>query len=133
MTHPKEQISGTEEEIFIVLCAAGFNQIARVKSALMFATLAAVAETRTILYTVQEAVEVMVKGAIEGKEKPLPNVPTLSQRLQEALDAGVEILCCTQAMANKGIKETDLIEGAKPAGAMTLIELALRAKGILCF
>jgi predicted peroxiredoxin len=122
-----------ESEIFVVLCASGFNHITRARSALMFATLAATAECRTILYAVQECVDIMVKGAIEKMEKPNPNTPTLSQRLQEALDAGVEILCCTQTMANKGITENDLIEGVKPAGAMTLIDLATKARGVLSF
>ncbi|HHN64868.1 MAG TPA: hypothetical protein ENK09_05865 [Nitrospirae bacterium] len=122
-----------EEEIFVVLCASGFNHITRARSALMFATLAATAECRTILYAVQECVDILVKGAIERMEKPGPNTPTLSQRLREALDAGVEILCCTQSMANKGIEEKDLIEGVRPAGAMTLIDLATKARGVLSF
>ncbi|NOY64667.1 MAG: hypothetical protein GXO97_04620 [Nitrospirae bacterium] len=126
-------VNRKEDEIFVVLCASGFNHITRARSALMFATLAATAECRTILYAVQECVDIMVKGAIEKIEKPLPNTPSLSQRLQEALDAGVEILCCTQTMANKGITEKDLIEGVKPAGAMTLIDLATRARGVLSF
>lgn len=122
-----------EGEIFVVLCASGFNHITRARSALMFAALAATAECRTILYAVQECVDIMVKGAVEKMENPLPDTPSLSQRLQEALDAGVEILCCTQSMANKGITEHDLIEGVKPAGAMTLIDLATRARGVLSF
>ncbi len=121
-----------EREIFVVLCASGFNDIARARSALMFAALAATADCRTVLYAVQEFVEVMVKGAIEEKEAPSSG-PSLSQRLEEALDAGVEILCCTQTMANKGITGDDLIEGARPAGAMTLIDIATKARGVLSF
>lgn len=120
------------KEIFVILCASGFNEIARARSALMFASLAATAECRTVLYAVQDFVEVMVKGAIEKREVHTSG-PTLSQRLREAIDSGVEILCCTQTMANKGITEDDLIEGAKPAGAMTLIDIATKAKGVLSF
>jgi predicted peroxiredoxin len=75
----------------------------------------------------------MVKGAIEKKETPQPGVPTLAQRLEEALEMGVEIQCCTQTMANKKITEDDLIPGLKAAGAMHLITLATDAKGSLCF
>lgn len=50
------------EDIFIVLCASGFGNGARMRSALMFATLAASANFRTILYCIQDAVDVMVKG-----------------------------------------------------------------------
>ena len=120
-------------KLFVILCASGFENIARVRSALMFATLAASAEYRTILYCVQEAVDVMVIGAIEKKEKPQTNVPTLRQRLDEAMEMGVEIQCCTQTMANMNIPATDLLPGVKPAGAMSLITLTSQAAGSLCF
>ncbi len=120
-------------KMFIILCASGFENIARVRSALMFATLAASANYRAVLYCVQTAVDVMVKGAIEKQEKPQPNVPTLRQRLDEAMEMGVEIQCCTQTMANNNITEQDLLPGVKPAGAMGLITLTSQAAGSLCF
>jgi predicted peroxiredoxin len=85
------------------------------------------------MYCIQAAVDVMVKGAIEKQEKPQPNVPTLRQRLDEAMEMGVEIQCCTQTMANMNITEKDLLPGVKPAGAMSLITLTSRAAGSLCF
>jgi predicted peroxiredoxin len=121
------------EDLFILTCTSGFDKIANVRSALMFASLAASANYRTILFCIQGAVDVMVKGAIEKKETPQPGVPTLAQRLEEALEMGVEIQCCTQTMANKKITEDDLIPGLKAAGAMHLITLATDAKGSLCF
>src|SRR6266508_3449809 len=87
-------------KLFIILCASGFENVPRVRSALMFATLAASADYRAVMYCIQTAVDVMVKGAIEKQEKPQPNVPTLRQRLDEAMEMGVEIQCCTQTMAN---------------------------------
>lgn len=121
------------EDVFIVLCASGTKNPSRVRSALMFAALAASANYRTILYCIQDAVDVMVRGAPEKLEEPDPSVPSVSQRLDEALSAGVEIQCCTQTMANKRIVEDDLIAGVRPAGAMNLIALTSTAKGTLCF
>ncbi|MDA8078689.1 MAG: DsrE family protein [Nitrospiraceae bacterium] len=129
---PMNTESGSED-VFIVLCASGFENIARARSALMFASLAASANYRAILYCIQNAVDVMVRGAIELHDKPQPGSPTLDQRLQEALDMGVEIQCCTQTMANKNISSEDLLEGVKPAGAMNLIALTSGARGALCF
>jgi predicted peroxiredoxin len=120
-------------KLFIILCASGFENVPRVRSALMFATLAASANYRAVMYCIQAAVDVMVKGAIEKQEKPQPNVPTLRQRLDEAMEMGVEIQCCTQTMANMNITEKDLLPGVKPAGAMSLITLTSRAAGSLCF
>jgi predicted peroxiredoxin len=121
------------EELFIVLCASGFENCARARSALMFAALAATGGYRTVLYCIQNAVDIMIRGSVERNEVPQPGVPSLAQRLKEALDAGVEIHCCTQTMANKNITEQDLIEGAKAAGAMSLIVLASQARGTISF
>lgn len=121
------------EDLFIVLCTSGFERVPSVRSALMFATLAASADYKTILFCVQGAVDIMVKGAIEKNEKPDPNAPTLSQRLSEALELGVEIQCCSQTMVNKKYSEDDLVPGIKIAGAMNLIVLAAKAKGTICF
>ena len=130
------QIMNTEsgrEDVFIVLCASGFENIARARSALMFASLASAAHYRTILYCIQNAVDIMVKGAIERNETPQSGVPSLAQLLDEALGTGVEIQCCTQTMANKNISAEDLLEGVKAAGAMNLIALTSGACGALCF
>lgn len=129
----KNLINGGEEDLFIVLCTSGFEKIANAKSALMFASLAASANYKTILFCVQNAVDIMVKGAIEKNEVPQPGVPTLSQRLSEAMEMGVEIQCCTQTMANKKLTEADLIPEVNTAGAMNLIVLSSKAKGTLCF
>lgn len=129
----KDTTTQTEEDLFIVLSASGFDSIARARSALMFATLAASANYKTILYCIQSAVDILVKGAIERNETPQPGVPTLAQRLSEAMEMGVEIQCCSQTMANKKITEEDLIPGVKAAGAMNLITLAGKAKGALSF
>ena len=124
---------GRLDNLFIILCASGFENPARMRSALMFASLAAAADYRTILYCIQEAVDVMVSGALERQEKEKPGAPTIGQRLQEALDVGVEIQCCTQSMANKNITPDTLMPGVIPAGAMSLIDLTSHAKGSLCF
>jgi len=121
------------EDVFVVLCASGFDNMERARSAVMFATLAASANYKTILFCIQQGVEVLVRGAIEKNEAAKPGVPTLAQRLSEATEMGVEIQSCSQSMANKNIAEEDLIQGAKAAGAMSLILLSTKAKGTLCF
>ena len=119
--------------LFIILCASGFESPARVRSALMFAALAASAEYRTILYCIQNAVDVMVKDGAVRREQTQNGSPSIAQRLREAMEMGVEIQCCTQTMTNKGVASGDLLPGVTPAGAMSLIDLASRARGALCF
>ena len=129
----EESNSKDPQKHFIVLCTAGFERSASARSALMFATLAAAASLKTILFCVQNAVDIMVKGSIEKNETPVPGVPTLALRLQEALEMGVEIQCCTQTLANKKIAEADLLPEVKAAGAMNLIVLAAEAHATLSF
>lgn len=121
------------EKLFVVVNASGFENIGRAKTALMFAALAASADYRTVLYVVQDGIDLVIEGGIEKFENRTQGVPTLSQRLQEALDAGVEILVCSQVMRNRNIHEKDLVKGSKVAGAMTLIKLASEAEGTLSF
>lgn len=128
----REQRGTGQQQVYVVLCASGFEDMSRVRSALMFSTLAAAADMKAILYCIQNAVDVMVAGNIEKHEPDGPG-PTIAGRLREALEHGVEIQCCTQTMANKGISEGDLIPGVTPAGAMNLISLTLQAKGALSF
>ena len=129
----KPTTENSQRDLFIVLCASGFDNIARARSALMFASLAASADYRTVLYCIQNAVDVMVKGGIEAHEKSEPGTPSMRQRLQEAVEMGVEIQCCTQTMANKKLGPDDMIPEVTPSGAMSLIELATHSKGSLCF
>lgn len=133
---PKENVSkrnNETKELFIISCTSGFENIHNARSALMFATLAAAADFRTVLFCIQNGVDIMVKGAIEKNESPQPGVPSLAQRLGEALEMGVEIQCCSQVMANKKLTEEDLIQGVKVEGAMSLIDSAAKAKATLCF
>lgn len=121
------------EDVFVVLCASGFENPDRVRSALMFATLAASANYRAILYCIQNAVDVMVRGSVDKREVKCQGNPTIAQRLQEAIELGVDIQCCTQTMANRRIVANDLLPRVRPAGAMSLIDLTTRAKGIISF
>lgn len=133
LAYKRDETKQASGEIYIVLCASGFENIPRVKSALMFASLSASAELDTVVFCVQNAVEVMVRGKVQKNETTQQQNPSLRQRLEEAISMGVRIQCCTQSLNNKGIRAEDLIEGVEPAGAMSLIELTTKAKGTICF
>ena len=126
-------INEQSKPLFVVTCVSGFETIANARSAFMFAALAAAADFRTILFCTQSGVDLMVKGAIEKNESAKPGAPTLAKRVEEALEMGVEIQCCSQAMDNKKLTAEDLIPAVEVAGAMSLIEIVTNAKGTLCF
>jgi predicted peroxiredoxin len=120
------------EKKLIFLLKTGFNQPGITRGALMFAGISASMDVETVIYCVQEGADPMVKGALD-KEEVKPGVPTIKQRLQEVIDAGVDIQVCSATANLKGIKEEDLIEQARITGAATLIDLALDSDNVICW
>ncbi|MEE8168362.1 MAG: DsrE family protein [Candidatus Hydrothermarchaeales archaeon] len=119
------------DKLLIVL-TAGMDQPKLARTALMFAAISASMGVKTTLYAVQDAIDVLVEGVAE-KETPKPNGASIKQRLEEAIRHGVVLDVCETACAAKKIKQENLVEGAKIAGAATLIDLALDSDSVLCF
>ncbi len=116
----------------VFLLKTGFNRPGITRGALMFSAISASMDVETVLYCVQEGADVMVKGAVD-KEEVKPGIPTIKQRLQEAIDAGVDIQVCSATAKLKRITEDDLIEHARITGAATLIDLALESDNVICW
>jgi len=60
-------------------------------------------------------------------------MPTMAQRLAEAIEIGVRLEVCEQTADTRGIKAEDLIAEAKLIGGASLIDYAIRARGQLTF
>jgi len=112
---------------------SGEKDVGRVKSALMFATLAQLSGCDTILYCVQDGADAVVKGRIREEGKLPRGVPTYEQRLAEAHEAGVRLQLCGQVAQNQGVRKEDLVEGAEIIGGIQLITYALEFDGMLFF
>ncbi len=119
------------EDRLVFVLSKGLNYPDIARTTLMLASLSANLGVKTTLFCFQDGVEIMVRGALDS-EKTEPGVPTVRQRLNEAIEAGVEILVCSQTLVVRNIKEEDLIEPVKAAGAATLIFLAREAKNVIC-
>ncbi len=118
-------------ERLVFVLTTGLNSPGVTRATLMFSAISAAMDVETTLFCVQDGAEIMVRGALDNEEST-PGTPTIKQRLEEAIEAGVEILVCEQTMRVKGISEDELIEEAKVSGAATLIDLALEARNVLC-
>ena len=125
--------TGKDRKKFCVQLASGAADLGRVKSALMFATLAVHSGCDTVLYCVQDGSDAVVKGKIKEQGKLPPDAPTFEQRLEEAREAGVRFQLCGQVANNRGLKQTDLIEGCEILGGVHLISYALEYDGMLFF
>ncbi len=118
---------------FAVQLSTGVRDVGKVKSALMFATLAQYSGCDTVVYCVQDGADALVKGVIREEGTLPPGVPTFEQRLAEAREAGVRFQLCEQAARNRNLTKEDLIEGAEIAGGIHLIVYALEYDGVLFF
>lgn len=125
-------MEGKGEKLFLVVLRTGFENVSLIRSAFMFATLAAAMDQEPVLYCVQQGADVMVKGAAD-QEKVIPGKPTINQRMAEALEAGVRLEVCEQTAKVRDIRAEDLVPGVKLAGGAKLIDYAIRARGTLTF
>jgi predicted peroxiredoxin/TusA-related sulfurtransferase len=129
---PAAPASGDEQKLFLVVLRSGLNAPGQVRAALMYASIAAAMDQDVVIYCVQEGADVMVKGAPE-KEQTKPGVPTIAQRLAEAIDIGVRLEVCEQTADTRGIAASDLIPEARLIGGASLIDYSIRAQGQLTF
>jgi len=118
---------------FAVQLSSGVNDVGKVKSALMFATIAQCSGCDTVVYCVQEGADAVVKGKIKEEGLLPPGVPTFEQRLADAIQVGVKFQLCEQVAKNRGLTKDDLIEGTQIAGGIHLIIYALEYDGMLYF
>jgi predicted peroxiredoxin len=123
----------SEGKKFAVQLSTGIRDVGKVKSALMFATLARLSGCDTVVYCVQDGADAVVKGTIREEGTLPPGFPTFEQRLKEARDAGVRFQLCEQVASNRNLTKADLIEGAEIAGGIQLITFALEYDGMLFF
>ncbi len=125
-------MEGKEDNLFLVVLRTGLENPSLIRSALMFATLAAAMDQEPVLYCVQQGADVMVKGAAD-QEEVIPGKPTITQRMAEALEAGVRLEVCEQTAKVRDIRAEDLVPGAELVGGAKLIDYAIRARGTLTF
>ncbi len=118
---------------FAVQLSTGAKDIGKVKSALMFATIAQCSGCDAVVYCVQDGADAVIKGKIKEEGVVAPGVPTFEQRLADALSVGVKFQLCEQVAKNRNLAKDDLIDGTQIAGGIHLISYALEYDGMLFF
>jgi predicted peroxiredoxin/TusA-related sulfurtransferase len=132
VAQPARTAKKEEERLFLVVLRSGLESPGQVRAALMYASLAAAMDQDAVVYCVQQGADVMVKNAAD-KEETKPGMPTIKQRLAEALDMGVRIEVCEQTALVRNIKAEELIPEAVLVGGARLIDYAIRSRGSLTF
>ena len=121
------------EKLFLVVLKTGFDYTPIVRSAFMYASLAAAMDFETVVYCVQAGADTMVKDKIAELDQSKLGKPTIMQRFSEAVEFGVRIEVCEQTANVRGLKAEDLIDSVALRGGAVLIDYAARATGQLSF
>ncbi len=122
-----------EEKLFLVVLTTGYDYTPIVRSAFMYASLAAAMGFDTVVYCVQAGADTMVAAKIDKLDQSKPGKPTIRQRFSEALDMDVRVEVCEQTANVRGIRAEDLLDGVILKGGAVLIDYAARAAGQLTF
>ncbi len=118
---------------FAVQLSTGANDVGKIKSAIMFATIAQCSGCDAVIYCVQDGADAVIKGRIKEEGAVPPGVPTFEQRVSDALAVGVKFQLCEQVAKNRNLTKEDLIEGTQILGGIHLITYALEYDGMLFF
>jgi predicted peroxiredoxin len=124
---------GKQRKKFAVQLSTGANDVGKIKSAIMFATIAQCSGCDAVVYCVQDGADAVIKGKIREEGLVPPGVPTFEQRLSDALSVGVKFQLCEQVAKNRNLSKDDLIEGTQILGGIHLITYALEYDGMLFF
>ncbi|MFX0169557.1 MAG: DsrE family protein [Candidatus Hodarchaeota archaeon] len=83
------------------------------------------------IYFVVKGVTVMKKG--EAEKIKLGGFPPLKDVIDQAIEAGVELMACDQSTQVLGLDRGGYVDSCGVVGAATLNDLALEADAILTF
>lgn len=128
-----EEIARKQRKKFAVQLSTGANDVGKIKSAIMFATIAQCSGCDAVVYCVQDGADAVIKGKIQEEGLLAPGVPTFEQRVADALSVGVKFQLCEQVAKNRHLSKEDLIEGTQILGGIHLITYALEYDGMLFF
>jgi predicted peroxiredoxin/TusA-related sulfurtransferase len=122
-----------DEKLFLITLVTGFDYTPIVRSAFMYASLAAAMGFETVVYCVQAGADTMVADKIDTLDQSKPGKPTIRQRFEEAVGMEVRVEVCEQTANVRGIQAEDLLDGVTLRGGAVLIDYAARATGQLTF
>jgi predicted peroxiredoxin len=120
-----------ERKRLLYVQTSGIDTPERTYAPFVLATTAAMMDIDATIYFLIKGVTVVKRG--EAEKITLGGFPSLKEVIDQAAEAGVELLVCGQSTQLLGLSRGDFIPEAKVVGAATLNDLALDADAILCF
>jgi predicted peroxiredoxin len=122
-----------ETKKILIVQSSGVREPKRTYAPLYIALAGAAMEMEVKVWFTMEGVSLLRKGAAEKIELSPGSGVTLKTWLNRALEAGVQLLACTQAMEGEGLAVDDLVDGCGMTGAAGMIELSFEADRVFFF
>ncbi|KRT72535.1 MAG: hypothetical protein A3I03_12800 [Candidatus Rokubacteria bacterium RIFCSPLOWO2_02_FULL_68_19] len=111
----------------------GVGEPRRTYAPLFFALTAAAMDMQAAIWFSMEGVTQLRKGAAEQVELEPGSGVTLKTWLDQAREAGVELLACAHAMGVEKMTEADLMEGVRIVGVAGALDRCLGADRVMYF
>lgn len=127
------EVGGNARKKVAFVLTSGANDVAKARSALMFASIAQCFGCDAVVFCVQDGADAVVKGKIVEEGKIKPGQPTFEQRLEEARAVGVRLQLCEQVAKNRNISSEDLLEGVEIVDGSHLITYLTEYDGVVSF
>lgn len=105
----------------LVVQSNGIGNAERAYATFIFAQAARSMGKEVEIFTLMDGVSILKKG--NAKTVKHPAFDRLDNLMQEVIESGIKIYVCELSANFRGIKQEDLVEGAKIAGAATYVTL----------
>jgi predicted peroxiredoxin len=121
-----------DEDNVLIIMTSGPDTPRRCATPFFFATLAAAMDYNvTMFFTIDGTL--LLKKQMAETIYPKAGGKPVSDFLQDALEAGVELLACTASTELHDLQPSDLIDDIKMVGGATMWQLAEDSKIVLTF
>jgi len=126
-------MSDEDEDTLLIFQTSGIDTPKRTYAPLFFATTAAAMDIETTMWFTMGGVTQLKKGNAEKVELVEGSGVTLKTWLDRALEAGVRICACHQALEVENWTREDLIDGVEIIGAASVIDMCFEAGHVMYF
>jgi uncharacterized protein involved in oxidation of intracellular sulfur len=121
----------TEIEKIVIISTTGPEYQEKATLPFVVATAAQTVDAKAVIILQASAVLLAKKGVAENVNAP--GLLPLKKLLDTFLELGGELLICSPCIKERHILENELVDGAKPIAAGTVVTEVLSAKAVLTY
>ncbi|MBN2681778.1 MAG: DsrE family protein [Bacteroidales bacterium] len=119
------------KEKIVIISTIGLENPEKATLPFVFATAAQSMDVEVVMFLQSEAVVLSKKG--EAENVRAHGLLPLKELLDNFYDEGGKLYICAPCIKERGISAKDLVQGAEPAAAGTLVDEVISAKSVLTY